>query len=165
VPVIVAVNKSDDRRARDGALEFYRMGFEPVIEIAAEHGLGVGELLDEIIQRAPGRPPGPASGPAGLVAAGGTPSADPDGDAECTGAAPREGATERDADETAVAVIGRPNVGKSSLVNRLLREERMIVSEVPGTTRDAVDAVLRWHRRRVPQGGTGGVPRGRGGGG
>jgi GTP-binding protein len=48
----------------------------------------------------------------------------------------------------AVAIVGRPNAGKSSLVNRLLREERMIVSEVPGTTRDAVDSVLTWHRRK-----------------
>jgi GTP-binding protein len=46
-----------------------------------------------------------------------------------------------------VAIVGRPNAGKSSLVNRLLREERMLVSEVPGTTRDAVDSVLRWHKR------------------
>ena len=51
-------------------------------------------------------------------------------------------------DEVSVAIIGRPNAGKSSLVNRLLREERMIVSEIPGTTRDAVDSVLTWHRRR-----------------
>jgi GTP-binding protein len=50
-------------------------------------------------------------------------------------------------DETAVAIVGRPNAGKSSLVNRLLREERMIVSEVPGTTRDAVDTMMTWHRR------------------
>ena len=48
----------------------------------------------------------------------------------------------------AVAIVGRPNAGKSSLVNRLLREERMIVSEMPGTTRDAVDSLLTWHRRR-----------------
>jgi GTP-binding protein len=47
----------------------------------------------------------------------------------------------------AVAIVGRPNVGKSSLLNRLLREERVMVSDMPGTTRDAVDAVLRWHRR------------------
>jgi len=49
--------------------------------------------------------------------------------------------------EVAVAIVGRPNAGKSSLVNRLLREERMIVSEMPGTTRDAVDTMLTWHRR------------------
>src|SRR3989337_2226914 len=50
-------------------------------------------------------------------------------------------------EETAVAIVGRPNVGKSSLLNRLLKEERSIVSEIPGTTRDSVDAVLKWHRR------------------
>ncbi len=50
--------------------------------------------------------------------------------------------------ETAVAIVGRPNAGKSSLVNRLLREDRMIVSEVPGTTRDSVDSLLTWHRKQ-----------------
>ena len=114
-PVILAVNKTDDRRARDRALEFYRFGFEPVVEIAAEHGQGVGDLLDEIVQRLPER------GSGGLTAS-----------------AP---------DETKVAIVGRPNVGKSSLLNRLLKEERSIVSDMPGTTRDTVDAVLKWHRR------------------
>jgi GTP-binding protein len=51
-------------------------------------------------------------------------------------------------DEVSVTIVGRPNAGKSSLVNRLLREERMIVSEVPGTTRDAVDTVMTWHKRQ-----------------
>jgi GTP-binding protein len=51
-------------------------------------------------------------------------------------------------DEVGVAIVGRPNVGKSSLVNRLLHEERVLVSDMPGTTRDAIDAVLRWHRRQ-----------------
>jgi GTP-binding protein len=118
-PVIVAMNKADDRRARGRAVEFYQFGFEPVVEIAAEHGDGVGDLLDEVLQRLPTR----------------------------RRVAPAEDEELTAPDETAVAIVGRPNVGKSSLLNRLLREERAMVSEVPGTTRDAVDAVLRWHRR------------------
>jgi GTPase len=112
-PALLAVNKMDDRRARSGALEMYQLGFDPVFEIAAEHGDGIGDLLDAIVRALP------ASG------------------ASSAAAKP----------EVAVAIVGRPNAGKSSLVNRLLREERMIVSEMPGTTRDAVDTVLTWHRR------------------
>jgi GTPase len=113
-PVLVAVNKTDDRRARGRSVEFYKLGFEPVVEIAAEHGEGTGDLLDEVVKLLPARPDGvrPAETP-----------------------------------EVAVAIVGRPNVGKSSLLNRLLREERSIVSAMPGTTRDSVDALLRWHRR------------------
>lgn len=123
LPVIVVINKMDDRRARDGSMEFYQLGFDPVIEVSAEHGHAVGDLLDEVVKRLPARAtPGSAT-------AEGRPS-------------PVE------SDEVGVAIAGRPNVGKSSLVNRLLREERMLVSEMPGTTRDAVDAVLRWHRRQ-----------------
>jgi len=114
-PVILAVNKTDDRRAKGRVLEFYELGFEPVVEMAAEHGTGVGDLLDEVVQRLP--------------------------------AVRREAGTGAEEPETAVAIIGRPNVGKSSLLNRLLREERSIVSDMPGTTRDTVDALLRWHRR------------------
>ena len=114
-PVVMAVNKTDDRRARGRAVEFYALGFEPIVEIAAEHGEGVGDLLDEIAARLP---EGHAQAPA--------PAADA---------------------ETRVAIVGRPNVGKSSLVNRLLREERSIVSDLPGTTRDTVDSVLKWQRR------------------
>jgi GTP-binding protein len=112
-PALLAVNKLDDKRARSGALEMYQLGFDPVFEIAAEHGDGVGDLLDAIVGALP------ASGPS---------------------SAPKP-------KEVAVAIVGRPNAGKSSLVNRLLREERMIVSETPGTTRDAVDTMLTWHRR------------------
>jgi GTP-binding protein len=114
-PVVMAVNKTDDRRARGRALEFYRLGFEPVIEMAAEHGEGVGDLLDEVVHRFP--------------------------------AGRRDGKMSAPEPETAVAIVGRPNVGKSSLLNRLLRAERSIVSDLPGTTRDTVDAVLKWHKR------------------
>ena len=122
--VLLAVNKMDDRRARDRALEFYQCGFEAVLEIAAEHGQGIGELLDEIVARLPGRDH--PSQEEEEIEPG-------DGNGEVA--------------ETAVAIIGRPNVGKSSLVNRLLHEERVVVSDLPGTTRDAIDTMLRWHRR------------------
>lgn len=128
-PVVLAINKTDDRRAREGALEFYRLGFDPIVQISAEHGEGTGDLFDEIVRKLPRAPRGPASAPD-----------DVEGEERETAAGRREA-------ETAVAIVGRPNAGKSSLVNRLLREERMIVSEVPGTTRDAVDSVLKWHRR------------------
>jgi GTP-binding protein len=117
-PVLLAVNKTDDKRAQAAIPEFFQLGFDPVIDISAEHGHGVAELLDEIVQHigAP-RDAGVAPPPATPV------------------------------EETRVAIVGRPNVGKSSLTNRLLRQERVLVSEMPGTTRDAIDTPLTWHRR------------------
>ena len=50
-PVIVAINKTDDKRAQDASLEVYRLGFDPVLEISAEHGQGVADLLDEIVKK------------------------------------------------------------------------------------------------------------------
>ena len=114
-PILLAVNKLDDKRARGRVLEFHELGFDPVIEVAAEHGDGVGDLLDEVVRRLP------------------------------TGRG--AGASMDQPDETAIAIVGRPNVGKSSLLNRLLKEELSIVSDTPGTTRDTVDAVLKWHKR------------------
>ncbi|RPJ77635.1 MAG: ribosome biogenesis GTPase Der [Acidobacteria bacterium] len=128
VPVILVINKTDDRRARDGALDFYQLGFEETLEISAEHGHGVGELLDSVVEALPGALREVATEPA---------QGEAEGDVEAEGTA-----------EIRVAIVGRPNVGTSSLVNRLLHEERVLVSEVPGTTRDAVDVVVRWHRRQ-----------------
>lgn len=124
-PVVLAVNKMDDRRARAHAPEFHRYGFAPVVEIAAEHAQGLGDLLDAVVALLPPAAPGGAR------------------------EAAADGGGAGDGPETGIVVVGRPNVGKSSLVNRLLRDDRMLVSATPGTTRDAVDDVVRWHRRRL----------------
>jgi GTPase len=118
-PVILAINKTDDKRARAGAFDFFGFGFEPVLEVSAEHGQGVAELLDEIVDRL---------------------------ETARRSSSPSVQAPVRDAD-VAVAIVGRPNVGKSSLVNALLREERVLVNDAPGTTRDAIDVTLTWHKR------------------
>ena len=135
-PALVAINKVDDKRSKAGALDFYQLGFDRVLEVSAEHGQGTGDLLDAVVEQLrlvpAGRGVADVDGAVPLVE-------DPDSTAESTSAEPAE---------VRIVIAGRPNAGKSSLVNRLLREERMIVSETPGTTRDAVDAVFTWHRRR-----------------
>jgi GTP-binding protein len=92
--------------------DFYALGLDPVLPVSADHGRGVGELLDAIVAQLPG-----VQTPA---------TADP---------------------AIRVAVVGRPNVGKSTLVNALLGTPRLIVSPVPGTTRDAVDTWVTWNGR------------------
>jgi len=123
--VLVAVNKTDDRRTRNASGEFYQLGFDPVIEVAAEHGTGVGDLLDEVIARLgnSSRLNIPGS-PTGNIQPG------------------------RISEDVRIAIVGRPNAGKSSLLNRLLNEERVMVSEMPGTTRDAIDVELTWHQKK-----------------
>jgi len=128
-PVLLAINKTDDKSSMKSALEFFELGFDPVFEISAEHGTGVAELLDEIVQGLGTR----GLGLAESAEASSPQSLDP-------------AVSDR---EVRVAVVGRPNVGKSSLVNRLLREERVLVSDLPGTTRDAIDVPLLWHRRHL----------------
>src|SRR6185295_5930929 len=115
--VVVAANKTDAVNWESDAGEFHRFGFADVFPISAEHGNGIGEMLDAVAEDLRER-----SSSATVVESG-------------TGAAdqPRE---------LQLAIIGRPNVGKSSLLNRLLGEERAIVSPVAGTTRDAVDTLL-----------------------
>jgi GTP-binding protein len=135
-PVLLAINKTDDKRSQKSAMEFFQLGFDPVLEISAEHGTGVAELMDEIVKRLGTRDAATrdiGTGDSGLE------KRSPD---------PVSGSQPAVPDETRIAIVGRPNVGKSSLVNRLLREERVLVSDMPGTTRDAIDAPLLWHRRR-----------------
>ncbi len=100
--VVLAVNKIDNQKLQNRIYEFYSLGFEEVFPISAQHGVGVGELLDYIVDRIPQE-------------------------------------KERILEGVKVAFLGRPNVGKSSLINALLKEERVIVSPIPGTTRDAIE--------------------------
>jgi GTPase len=132
-PTIAVVNKIDVRKARETALQFYELGMDPLFEVSAEHGMGVSDLLDEIVRRI-GSPKRPVD--AATPVSDDTAKPPPSGESR-----------ERQRKEISVAIVGRPNAGKSSLVNRLLREERMLVSDMPGTTRDAIDAVLKWHKR------------------
>ncbi len=108
--VILVANKVKDFEDLMPVYEFYSLGFEHVVPIAAVDGRNTGDLLDLMVSLLPDAPP---------VTAG--------------------------VDASSIAVVGRPNVGKSSLCNRLLGEERSIVSDVPGTTRDAIDTPFRYN--------------------
>jgi GTP-binding protein len=145
LPVVLAVNKTDDKRGQAGVSDFYQLGIEPVVEISAEHGNGVGDLLDEIGLK--------------LSTLGFKPEAPAPADEaesrrdrleripEPVGELQPAVAERRGPHDATIAIVGRPNVGKSSLLNRMLNEERVMVSDMPGTTRDAIDATLKWHRR------------------
>jgi len=129
-PVLLAANKADTAGAAANAAEFHALGLGDPIPVSAAHGLGTGELLDAIVAALfePGPPtpqPGETAGPQ---------------DAE---AAPELHGHE----QVRIAVIGRPNVGKSSLVNVVLGEDRVVVHEQPGTTRDAVDTAFMYDGR------------------
>lgn len=110
-PVLLAVNKIDDLNQLSNTYEFYALGFGDPIAVSTIHGIGIGDLLDKVIE---------------LM-------------------------TEDDVvyDDSVIqfCVVGRPNVGKSSLVNAILGEERVIVSEISGTTTDAIDTQFRKDRK------------------
>ncbi|MDD3839933.1 MAG: ribosome biogenesis GTPase Der [Clostridia bacterium] len=103
-PVILVCNKVDNIEMVSSIYEFYNLGLGEPIAISAAHGLGIGDLLDEIIKDIP-----------------------------------RELDSSIDQDCIKIAVVGKPNAGKSSLINHILGEERLIVTDMPGTTRDAID--------------------------
>jgi len=116
--VLVAANKSEKARVEAEAGEFYRFGFEEVFPVSAEQGIGLGELLDALT--------------AGFRIQ----------NSEVRSQDSALGAQQTENRELRLAIIGRPNVGKSSLLNRLIGEERVIVSPVAGTTRDSIDTLL-----------------------
>ena len=103
-PVVLAVNKVDNLEMRNDIYDFYSLGFGDPYPISGSHGLGLGDLLDAVVENFN-----------------------------------KESEDPYDEDTIRLSIIGRPNVGKSSLVNAILGEERVIVSNVAGTTRDAID--------------------------
>lgn len=106
-PIILAVNKIDDTQLQGDIYEFYSLGIGDPIAVSGVHGIGIGDILDEIINSF-------------------------------------ENVKHKDYEEmTKFCVIGRPNVGKSSLVNAILNQDRVIVSNIEGTTRDAIDTPFK----------------------
>jgi GTP-binding protein len=103
-PIIVAVNKLESEKHRENLYDFYELGATSVVMISSTHGLGIGNLLDEVIAYLP-----------------------------------EEVDDDYEEDYRRISVIGRPNVGKSSLVNAILGNERLIVSNISGTTTDSID--------------------------
>ena len=140
-PLFVAVNKIDTAKAEGEAplAEFYALGFGDVFSVSAEHGRGVGDLVEAIIEKL-GLPVAPS------------PPEDAEEPAEVT-------EEERPKGDIRLAIVGRPNVGKSTFVNALLREERFVVSDVPGTTRDAIDSLVEHQGRRFVVTDTAGIRR------
>ena len=123
-PVIVAANKSESSAADAGNVEAYALGFGEPVAVSAEHGIGVGELRDALAPYYAAR----------------MPAADTEVSAEESEAVDRP---------LRLAIVGRPNVGKSSLLNRLIGEERALTSPDAGTTRDAVLAEWRHEGRDI----------------
>jgi GTP-binding protein len=123
VPVLLVANKVDTAGREGDAVELYRLGLGEPVAVSALHGRGTGDLLDRLVDLAPDR-------------------REPDVQVEM------EGLPERELEPT-FCIVGRPNVGKSSLFNRLVGEERAVVFEEAGTTRDAVDALVNVDGERL----------------
>jgi GTP-binding protein len=124
-PVLVAVNKVDTYRLETRALEFNRLGFEKVFPVTAIHGDGIPQLMNAAMQFLPEHVP--------TVLETVEPELNEDGTEKPSVRPPKPAAPLK------LAIVGRPNVGKSSIINALTNSERVIVSEIPGTTRDSVD--------------------------
>ena len=123
IPVFLAVNKMEKTKNQHAEAEFYKLGVDVVHPISALHGLGIGDLLDDVVALLPKRN------------------------------------LEQTEEDLKLAIVGRPNVGKSSLINALTGRDASIVDSRPGTTRDSVDLNIRWRGRRLVLVDTAGIKR------
>jgi GTP-binding protein len=157
-PLFLAVNKADTEKQARIVDEFHRLGIKQMFPISAEHGRGIDDLLDavfEILPHADEVADSSAGVPPAVPGASRPRSWERDAPttaAEDGGATEEQDSPTADDDspiyETKVAIIGHPNVGKSTLLNRLTASDRAIVSPIPGTTRDAVDEIIERDGRR-----------------
>lgn len=113
-PVVVGVNKAENKTRQESAVEFYELGLGDPIGFSGLHGIGTGDVLDAVVDLLPGGE-----------------------------------YVEIDDEIPSIAIVGRPNVGKSELLNRLIGSDRSIVSEVAGTTRDSIDSDIDWAGNRI----------------
>lgn len=156
-PLLLAVNKMDPGKLASGqpedyAAEYRRLGIRNTVPISAEHGIGIDELLDQaFLLLKPAAIEVPDHEAAAETELQAEPATDvrSDGSAESVAAAHHRTHGEYHQLETSIAIIGRPNVGKSTLLNALTRSSRAIVSPIPGTTRDAVDEVIEHNGARL----------------
>lgn len=112
-PVILVVNKVDNRNLPDDFYDFYELGFGEPVPVSSSIGLGTGDLMDEVVKNFP-----------------------------------EDADTEADEDVVRVAIVGKPNAGKSSILNKIIGQERVIVSPIAGTTRDAIDTYIEMDGRK-----------------
>ncbi len=127
-PVVVAANKADAPNHYDDSFDFYSLGVGQVVPVSAIHGIGVGDMLDVLVQHL----------------------------REVLSTFPE---SDEDEEHLNIAIVGRPNAGKSTLLNKLIGEDRAIVSNVAGTTRDAIDTTIQWHGQPVTIVDTAGIRR------
>ena len=115
-PIILAINKTDNEKLDDNAVDFYKLGFEKQIKISAYHNIGIDDLMSEAISEIH---------------------------------IDNTNESNENTVDIKISIVGRPNVGKSHLLNALTNEERTIVSDIPGTTRDSIDSFMNYQDKQI----------------
>jgi GTP-binding protein len=146
-PVLLAVNKVDTAKAEAGSEEFAELGFDRIFPVSAIHGEGIEPLMDAAMAELKVQSPESKVQSAESIEQGGHRREEPDSSESASVPPPHVGGGA----PLKLAIVGRPNVGKSSIINTLTKSDRVIVSPVPGTTRDAVDVPFEVETEGVRQ--------------